>query len=258
MITYPLQDGLREISGLEQLNESTLVALNDGGNKPKLYLINLEGKPIKSVWVANATNNDWEDLARDENYLYIGDIGNNQNKRKNLCVYKVRIVDVLLKDTVLAEKIEYQYADQKEFPPQKDALNFDAEGMIAYANSIYIFSKNRTEPFNGICTVYSVSKSPGNHTANIHDNFIVGDDGWWKDAITSADVLDDEVYFLTYNRIFKLNIADLNKKPKFEFIFDRTTQKESIVVINKRELFIADEKQKIVGGGNLYKLKIIK
>ena len=253
MVTYPLQEGLKEISGLEQLNESTLVALNDGGNKPKLYLTSLEGNPIKSVWIANATNNDWEDLARDENHLYIGDIGNNQNQRKDLCIYKVRISDVLMKDTVFAERIEYHYVDQKEFPPKKEELNFDAEGMIAYANSLYVFSKNRTEPFNGLCTVYKIPKLPGVHTAKVHTDFIVGDDGWWKDAITAVDVFEDEVYLLTYNRFFRLNFADLNTKPTFEFIFERTTQKEAIVVLNRNELFIADEKQKIVGGGNLYK-----
>lgn len=255
LITYSLEPQLKEISGLEQLNESTLVAINDGGNKAELFLFDLEGKPIKTVTVSNATNVDWEDLAKDEKFLYIGDIGNNNNNRKDLCIYKVKIEDVLNMSEVTAEKISFNYYDQKEFPPSKEFLNFDAEGMIAYRNAIFIFSKNRTEPFNGVCTVYSIPKTTGNHTAKYQANFIVGDDGWWKDAITGADIFNEEVYFLTYNRVFKLNIADLNTT-MFETVFERTTQKESILVIDKSTIMIADERQRMIGGGNLYKMKI--
>jgi len=256
LTVYPLEEKLREISGLEQLNESTLVTINDGGNKAELYLIDLKGNPKKTVAVSNATNVDWEDLAKDEEYLYIGDIGNNKNQRKDLCVYKIKIDDILNKTEVVAEKISFNYFDQKAFPPSKEFLNFDAEGMIVYRNAIFIFSKNRTEPFNGTCMVYSIPKTTGNHTAKYQADFIVGDEGWWKDAITAADIFDDEVYLLTYNRVFKLNITDLNKKSTFETVFERTTQKEAIIVIDKQTIMIADEKQKIVGGGNLYKMKI--
>lgn len=256
LTTYPLEEKLREISGLEQLNESTLVAINDGGNKAELYLIDLKGNPKKTVAVSNATNVDWEDLAKDEEYLYIGDIGNNKNQRKDLCVYKIKIDDILNKTEVVAEKISFNYYDQKAFPPSKEFLNFDAEGMIVYRNAIFIFSKNRTEPFNGTCMVYSIPKTTGNYTAKYQTDFIVGDEGWWKDAITAADIFEEEVFILTYNRVFKLNIADLNKKSTFTAVFERTTQKEAIIVIDKQTIMIADEKQKIVGGGNLYKMKI--
>lgn len=254
--TYHLEEKLSEISGLEQLNASTLVAINDGGNKAELYLFDLKGNPIKTVSVSNATNGDWEDLAKDNQYLYIGDIGNNKNNRKDLCVYKVKITDVLNKTDVEAEKISFSYYDQKDFPPTKQFLNFDAEGMIVYRNAIFIFSKNRTEPFNGVCTVYSIPTIPGKYTAKYQSDFIVGDEGWWKDAITAVDIFEEEVYILTYNRIFKLNIANLEVKPSFEYVFDRTTQKEAIVVVDKNTIMIADEKQKIIGGGNLYKMKM--
>ena len=257
LITYPLEDKLREASGLEQLNDSTLVIINDGGNNAELYLIDLKGAPIKTVSVVNAKNTDWEDLARDEEYLYIGDIGNNKNNRQNLCVYKVKIKDVLTNKEVTAEKIAFNYYDQKEFPPSKEFLNFDSEGMIAYRNAIFIFSKNRTVPFSGTCTVYSIPKEPGTHTAKYQSNFTVGDEGWWKDAVTAVDIFEEEIYVLTYNRVFKLNIAKLNEGAIFESIFERTTQKEAVLVIDKNTLMIADEKQKIVGGGNLYKMKML-
>lgn len=253
--TFKLDDKLNEISGLEQLNESTLVAINDSGSGAELHVLDMQGKILKTVVVKNATNVDWEDLARDNQYLYIGDIGNNANKRKNLCVYKVKIADVLSKKEVAAQKISFSYSNQNEFPPNKSQLNFDAEGMIVYKESIYIFSKNRTEPWTGISNVYTLPKQPGTYSAKKYSELYVGEQGWWRDAITGADILNDQLYILTYNRLFQLNIADLDRKPTFTYEFKHTTQKEAIVVINQSTILLADEVKKIVGGGNLYKFE---
>lgn len=253
--TYKLDTQLNEISGLEQLNETTLVAINDSGNDAELHLIDLTGKYLKTVLVKNAINVDWEDLAIDDNYLYIGDIGNNQNKRKDLCVYKVKIADVLSKKEVIAQKISFYYSDQTEFPPQKRQLNFDAEGMIVYKESIYIFSKNRTDPWTGISTVYTLPKQRGSYKAKKHSELYVGEQGWWQDAITGADIFKDQLYILTYSRVFQLNIADLDRSPSFTQEFKRMTQKESIVVLDKNTFFIADEMKRAMGGGNLYKIE---
>lgn len=253
--TFKLDPKLNEISGLEQLNETTLVAINDSGSEAELYLIDLQGKLLKTVTVLNAKNVDWEDLACDDHYLYIGDIGNNQNKRKDLCVYKVKIADVLSKKEVAAQKISFYYSDQTEFPPQKRQLNFDAEGMIVYKESIYIFSKNRTDPWTGISNVYSLPKQPGIHKAKKYSELYVGEQGWWQDAITGADIYNNQLYILTYNRVFHLNIADLDRSPSFTQQFKRITQKEAIVVLDKNTLFIADEVKRVMGGGNLYKIE---
>ena len=255
LMAYKLDIQLNEISGLEQLNETTLVAINDSGNEAELHLIDLQGKPIKKVFVKNATNVDWEDLARDDNYLYIGDIGNNQNKRKDLCVYKVKISDVLSKKEVVAQKISFYYSDQKEFPPQKRQLNFDAEGMIVYKESVYIFTKNRTDPWTGISTVYTLPNQRGSYKARKHSELYVGEQGWWQDAITGADIFNDQLYLLTYNRVFRLNIADLDRSPSFTQEFKRMTQKEAIVVLDKNTFLIADEVKRLMGGGNLYKIE---
>ena len=253
--TYKLDDQLNEVSGLEQLNESTLVAINDSGSKAELYLIDLHGKHLKTVALKNATNVDWEDIARDDNYLYIGDIGNNQNKRKDLCVYKVKISDVLSKKEVVAQKISFYYSDQKGFPPQKRQLNFDAEGMIVYKESVYIFTKNRTDPWTGISTVYTLQNQRGSYKARKHSELYVGEQGWWQDAITGADIFNDQLYLLTYNRVFRLNIADLDRSPSFTQEFKRMTQREAIVVLDKNTFLIDDEVKRLMGGGNLYKIE---
>jgi sugar lactone lactonase YvrE len=36
------------------------------------------------------TNIDWEDITKDKDgNLYVGDFGNNDNERKDLCIYKI-------------------------------------------------------------------------------------------------------------------------------------------------------------------------
>ena len=63
--------------------------------------LNSNGK-IKKVVVVNAENNDWEDLtADDKGNLYIGDFGNNHNKRKNLSILKIKSKDLKNKNKVI-------------------------------------------------------------------------------------------------------------------------------------------------------------
>src|SRR3954451_24152951 len=51
----------------------------DSGGKPDLYAVDKStGKVLKIVTITNATNVDWEDIAQDDDYIYIGDFGNNE------------------------------------------------------------------------------------------------------------------------------------------------------------------------------------
>ena len=88
--SYPLSDKLNEISGLEMLNDSTLIAFNDGGNKSEIYLLNLEGEILRMIDVLDTKNRDWEDITRDDEFIYIGDIGNNRNEREKLSIVKIQ------------------------------------------------------------------------------------------------------------------------------------------------------------------------
>jgi len=67
---------------------------NDSGNTPDIHLIDGAGKLLQTVQVRGATNVDWEDLAagpgaNGRRTLYIGDIGDNDEVRDDLVVYRV-------------------------------------------------------------------------------------------------------------------------------------------------------------------------
>lgn len=253
---YTLSDSLTEISGLEILNDSTLVAINDGGDKAQVYLLDFKGNILKTVKISNAKNVDWEDLARDKKYLYIGDIGNNSNKRNDLVIYRVSIKELLSKKEVKAEKIEISYKEQKHFPPDKDELFYDAEAITVYKDTIYLFTKNRSKPSSGTTLVYKFPTKPGKYKEKASHEIYIGKRGFWKDGITSVDVMGNDFYMMTYNRIIVQELKNGAFVPKEEIDFLRLTQKESIVLLSKKEFFVADEYQMVLGGRKLYKVKM--
>ena len=252
---FTLDDKLNEISGLETLNDSTLIAFNDGGNKSEVYLLNLKGELLRTVNILDTKNRDWEDIARDDNYLYLGDIGNNENKRENLSIVKIQISDLLTRDEVEAEEIEFNYAEQREFPPKNDSLFYDAEGMVVYNDSIWIFTKDRSVPFKGVSHVYKIPTKPGKYTVSCSSKIAVGEDGWWKDGITAADVYNDQLYLLTYNRYIVMDWLDGSWIKTAEYVFPGITQRESIVVLNNRSIFVADEENPIAGKAIMYRIQ---
>lgn len=252
---HDLDESLSEISGLEVLNDTTLVALNDGGNKPRLYLLNMKGKIIKKVDIIDAKNKDWEDITVDKEHIYIGDIGNNSNKRTNLTIYKVEIDDVLNKKEVKAKEIKFNYGEQKSYPPVSDSLFYDAEGMTFYDDSIWIFTKDRSTNSSGYSWVYKIPTKPGEYTVYKSNQAYIGKKGWWTDGVTAVDVYKDHFYILTYNRYIVKKYSNGKFENVSSFKFNSMSQRESIVVLNKGAIFVADEKNPLVGEMKLYKIK---
>ena len=249
---HVLPSSLNEISGLEFLDKKTLVAINDGGNSNELFVLKMNGELIKRVEVINAKNKDWEDLATDGTYLYVADIGNNANKRENLCIYKIKIEDVLTKFEVKAEKIDINYEEQTEFPPDDKDFRFDAEGIAFHNDYLWLFTKTNTSPWDGKALVYKVSTMPGSYTLKADRELYVGDGGWWQDAITSVDVYNGYFYVMTYNRIIVYNFTDNDSQALSTTLFESATQKESILVKDEKTVIVADERQTLLGGGKLY------
>ncbi|MDX1349780.1 MAG: T9SS type A sorting domain-containing protein [Putridiphycobacter sp.] len=143
-VVTTLSSSLSETSGLITLN-GKLITHNDSGGEAALYEIDtITGNFTRKVIVENANNVDWEDLARDNQYIFIGDFGNNNGNRTNLKIYRVLISDYFnaVNDTVQAEEINYSYADQTDFTYSQYSTNFDAEAMEVYHDTIYIFTKN--------------------------------------------------------------------------------------------------------------------
>lgn len=245
---------LSEISGWVFVNDSTLIAHNDSGNEAALFVLNIDGTIRHKAIVKGTGNVDFEDIAADgKGFLYLADFGNNHNLRRDLAIYRIRVADVVQKDTVRAQSIAFIYEDQQAFPPEKEERYYDAEAIACYNDSLHIFTKCRTEPFDGKSQVYALPTEPGSYPARLEGSIITGTRGWLKDAVTAADEHKGKLYLLSYTRLW-IYTLDQNKAPVLEQTIRMTpiSQKEALAVHRNGKVYVADERRKFIGGGNIF------
>jgi hypothetical protein len=170
---------LNEVSGIANARKGYCYMHNDGGNKAELYEITMAtGEIVKKIEIDNAKNKDWEELAEDEDAIYIGDFGNNTGNRDDLRILIVDRKDLEKDDKVKTDKIHFTYPDQKSFKSRR-AHDYDCEAMITYGDALYLFSKNRESKTTD---VYRLPKEPGEYVAEKIAHFDT--DG----LVTAADV----------------------------------------------------------------------
>ena len=250
---------LYEVSGTETTTNSDLIwMLNDSGNKAELLGLNSKGKIIKKLKI-KAKNNDWEDLTTDnEGNIYIGDFGNNANKRKKLAVLKVRKDSLSNSEKTEIDRISFYYPNQQKFPPKKSQMYFDCEAFFHFNDSLYLFTKSRVKNHFGKTNLYKIPAKKGHHEAQFIATFKTCDEiPCW---ITSSDInsngkldalltLDAVWLFTNYT-----NDNFFNGKA-IELPLEHESQKEGICFKNDSTLYITDERSR-GKGGNLYELKI--
>jgi hypothetical protein len=130
-----------ELSGLVPSAKRTGVywAHGDSGTTPLLYPITAEGRPAGDpVRVTGAGGVDWEDVAQGpDGTLYVGDIGNNRNERRDLQVIAVAEPRPGVSEAPAARLLRFTYPDQKTFPQP----GFDAEALAFAGGRLLVFTK---------------------------------------------------------------------------------------------------------------------
>ncbi|UKN00105.1 hypothetical protein K6119_10205 [Paracrocinitomix mangrovi] len=258
-----LPSKLYETSAVQIYQGKYILTLNDGGNKEKLYVLDFEGKVVRTLEIKDAKNVDWEDLAIDDkDRVYIGDFGNNLNKRKECAIY---ILDKdLIEDgngEIKADKITFNYEDQFAYPPKESNMNFDAEAMVWMNDSIYIFTKCRSKPFTGITNVYVLPDKPGHYKARKIGSIQLCDSNWMFCSVTAADYhpKSKKLVILTYSRFYIISNFTSHQfwNGKIQsYNLKGIKQREGIGFLTKNVLYMTDEYRKGFGGGNLYKLSL--
>lgn len=261
-LTYEseLPKKLDENSGIVSTTENSYWIIEDSGNEDIIYNINRQGDLLRSLKMKNAKNQDWEDLAKDEKgNVYIGDFGNNDNKRKDLVIYKIPNPDIEKGDKINAEKIEFYYPEQKNFPPTKKDLLYDAEAFFYSNDSLFIITKNRGVPFTGKALIYKIPANKGKHKAKR-----IGSIMPCMDAdtcrITSADISPDEktIVLLSNGKLWiykDIQPENLSLSKATVINLNIGTQLEAVCFLDNQTLLLSDERNKNVGG-NLYSFKI--
>ena len=260
IVTLPLaslETSISESSGLITI-AGKLITHNDSGNDACLYEIDsITGNVVRTVTVANAFNHDWEDIARDNQYIYIGDIGNNDGDRTDLKIYRISISDYLnaSNDIVYADSICFSYLDQTNFTPSPYTSNYDAEAIIATTNSLFIITKNW---LNQKANLYRVPKLPGTFQLQLIDS--LNTQGLITGATynTANNVVMLCGYSFANNFVVKLSQFDPNDifNCNYEFLYLQTPnimQIEAICPKDTIEYYLTSESSQN-GDATLYRI----
>ncbi len=157
-----LPEAIFETSGLIFYNNK-IVTHNDSGNTAQLFELDTTSLQItRTITIINAVNIDWEDIAQDDTYIYIGEIGNNNGNRRDLAVYRILKSEYDTSNSVEAEKIEYSYSDQTDFTSSTNS-DWDAEALFVLNDQLVILTKQWQS--NGT-VAYGIPKTPGIYIAS--------------------------------------------------------------------------------------------
>ena len=165
-----LPEVLKEVSGMVRTPSGDLWLLNDSKNPPEIFRFDPVTQQLLETRRLPIPNRDWEDLATDDSgNLYIGDIGNNKNKRRDLRIYRYNPA------TQSLDSILYRYPDQTAFAPVAEQdWNFNCEAMVFFQDSLHLFSKNSFKG-NFYTKHYVLPTKPGNYVAELRDSICLKD-----------------------------------------------------------------------------------
>ncbi|MCZ6890043.1 MAG: hypothetical protein O7H39_16275 [Gammaproteobacteria bacterium] len=156
-ITHP---DLAEMSGIVASSYPGVFWVhNDSGDSPRIFAIRPDAGIVVPGFIRvmypdrtpddwpgytidNAWNSDWEDIALDAGVLYLADVGNNGNARRDLGVY---VVNEFPPDAVhkarAAKFLGIRYPDQSEYPAK--LWHFDCEAVFTFDGKLYFLTKHR-------------------------------------------------------------------------------------------------------------------
>ncbi len=137
---------------------------NDSGDSPRLFAIDSTGAAHLAPWrrgtyavgaaldttdrpawpglhLGAAAHIDYEDMATEDSTLYVGDIGNNGNARRDLGIYVIPEPYYYARRTRPMMHLQIRYPDQKTYPAEK--WDYDAESLFVDDGTLYVLTKRR-------------------------------------------------------------------------------------------------------------------
>lgn len=268
--------GVSEMSGIVRSERYPGVywVHNDSGDRARMFPIRLDGTVVKppyeeGFWVndaeagkqewpgieiANATNVDWEDMARDGDTLYLADVGNNGNARRDLGVYVVPEPNPTATGVVRALKfLPIRYPDQEAFPP-KDWF-FDCEAVFTFRGKLHFVTKHRK---NGNFAIPDVGaklyRLDSQHTdrPNVLKKLDeIADLGGW---VTAADLSPNgqTLAVLTQAPVASVWLLDIRRAgdrmlsaPRRRIVLTGAKQAEAIAFEDDRNVVITNEQRDV-------------
>ncbi|MFZ4484636.1 MAG: hypothetical protein ACOYOL_11730 [Chthoniobacterales bacterium] len=239
-----------ECSGLVQSLRYAGVfwAVGDSGSGASIVPVQADGK-VSPFWpgpvrIDGVKNNDWEDLALDEQgNLIIADLGNNSGRRKQLMLHFVN--EPKPGATVVSPRrtLRVHYEDQKGA-----AEDYDCEAVFAAGGRIFCLTKQRSDQRTRLYRLAGESPSKSN-PLRLVDSFDIGG------LVTAADVSPDgkSVAVLTYTALW---VFDFD--PKTGNIFRGRIRRMPIFAWQAEALAFEGNDQVVIGNesGQLFRVPL--
>lgn len=192
--------------------------LNDGGNPAVLWATDFDGNLMDSMDIGDGQT-DWEALEKDSNgRLYIGDFGNNLNRRRDLKIIRFS------PQTQHSDTIHFRYSDQLAFPPPPGNWQYDCEAMVVEAERIFLWTKPRLDGKYQTFHHYELPNRPGHHVAEL-----IGKTTLKRAVPTDAFREGNELTLLTYHYRYFLGFFPLSRADLVTFSLSGNGRIESIL-----------------------------
>lgn len=219
---------------------------NDSGGEPAIYRLDeTSGEVTQKILLRGAINFDYEDITQDENYIYVGDFGNNYGTREDLTIYKILKSEIPEEGNseVNTEKITFAYQDQVNFEKQNRSNNYDCESVASMGNFLYIFTKNWVDQETNC---YKIPKQAGHYVLKIHNQFnvrglLTGADYNEKENMLALVGYENFVPFVWIIWDFKNDEFFSGNKKRVDFAHIQGAQTESIYFKDKDHLLMSCE-----------------
>ncbi|MBM3128313.1 MAG: hypothetical protein FJ009_06710 [Chloroflexi bacterium] len=160
---------LNETSGLaaSRKNSNVLWAHNDSGDSARVFAMDVQGRHLGIYNLVGVTALDWEDMAigpgpvTGQDYLYLGDIGDNYRLRPSIVVYRVPEPTVSATQT----PVSVDLSDWDRLPMRyPGGVAYDSETLLVDPISGDLFGVTRDRAGEGVARVF---RNPAPHTAGV-------------------------------------------------------------------------------------------
>ena len=226
----------------------------DSGNPPVIYLLKYDGSVTDSVLLEGAINRDWEDIALGSgpddgtNYLYVGDIGDNEAKYPDYTIYRFAEPVAGVEKVSIFDRIDFTYPDG----------GHDAEAFVVddVSKDIYIITKREVKS--------KIYKLPYPQSAGSMNQAVFVADLNYSGVVSAAlSANGNEMMIKTYTQLFYYarsqgeEISETLKKTPKTLDYQIEAQGESVsFAIDQSGFFtLSEEAMGIVPKLNFYKRK---
>ena len=231
---------IREASGLvsSSLNPDMFWTHNDSGADAELFLIDQGGNIHLKVILSGAKSLDWEDIAIHGSNLFVADIGDNNAKRTEITIYKLKEPKWDSLETQLTlnsfEQMSLKYA---EGPRDAESLLFDH-----HTQELIIVTKREKN-----CHLYSFP-----FEANLNPISIISKGTLPTTLFTAGDIHPStgEILLKNYKKIYYWGSSEspavvrIAAGPDYTLPYKEEPQGEAIAWTNEGFVTLSERKEK--------------